>query len=89
MNQAIKDNVYKLGNNDHVNFMAFVSGMDDEESQVLMMLHQGCSDITIQNDMGLTRKSYDRIERTVRVKLALGMFQLINDAMDRAHFKSN
>lgn len=82
MNQVLKENVYKLGNNEHVEFIADLSGMDEEEKILFMYLHKGYSDLTIQNEMSLSRKAYDRIERTVRTKLTLGIFQCINIAMD-------
>lgn len=82
MNQILKDSVYKLGNNQHVEFLSNVGGMDEEERNVFMMLHKGYSDITIQTDLNLSRKAYDRIERTVRTKLTLALFECINRAMD-------
>lgn len=82
MNQVLKDNVYRLGNNHHVDHLAKLGGMDEEEHRVFMLLHKGLSDINIQADLNLSRKSYERIEKTVRIKLSLALFELINKSMD-------
>lgn len=82
MNQVLKDSVYGMGTDKQVDFMANVGGMNEEEHAVFKLLHRKKSDTYIQYELGLSRKSYDRIVESVRAKLLLAVFYCINYAMD-------
>lgn len=78
MNQILKDTVYGKGTKQQVQLMAEIGGMNEEETTLFMHIHNGLSDITIQEEMGLSRKAYERIEESVRAKLLLAIFECIN-----------
>lgn len=82
MNQILKDSVYGMGTQKQAKFMADIGGMNDEERTVFYMLHEKKSDLTIQEELGLSRKAFERIESSVRAKLLLAVFQCINYHMD-------
>lgn len=82
MNQIIKDTIYGKGTRAQVQFLADMGGMNEEETQILFDLHDGRSDLWIQEERGLSRKAYDRIEESIRAKLLLAVFFCINKAMD-------
>lgn len=81
MNQILRDNVYNRGTQRHVDFLAELGGMNEEEKQVFQLTHEGKSDTYIQDTIGLSRKGYDRIMEAVRAKLLLAVFECINNSM--------
>ena len=82
MNQALKDAVYNKGTLRQVNFMAAVGGMNEEEKEIFQLIHEGKTDIYIQQELNLSRKAYARIEEAIRAKLLLAVFECINHYMD-------
>lgn len=82
MNQILKDAVYTRGTKSKAIYMAKLGGMNDEETEVFMLLHDGKTDLFIQEELGLTRTSYARIEESVRAKLLLAVF----DCIDRCFY---
>ena len=82
MNQIIKRTVYGKGNNQQIEFLEELTGMNDEEREVFERLHRQESDLTIQTEMGLDKKSFALIEELLRVKLAIGVIECINFTMD-------
>lgn len=82
MNQILKDTVYGKGTQRQVNFMAEIGGMNEEERQMFQLIHEGKSDIYIQQEMSLSRKAYERIEELVRSKLLIACFECINCHME-------
>ena len=81
MNQILKDSVYNRGTQKHVDFLAALGGMNEEEKKVFQMTHDGKSDTFIQDEIGVSRKTYDRIMEAVRAKLLLAVFECINNCM--------
>lgn len=82
MNQVLKDSVYKKGTIRQVDFMAEVGGMNEEERAIFRLIHEGKTDIYIQQELSLSRKAYARIEESIRAKLLLAVFECINHYMD-------
>lgn len=82
MNQILKDTVYGKGTRKQVQFMADIGGMNTEETLMLYLIHDGKTEIYIQEEMGLSRKAYERIEESVRAKLLLAIFECINCHME-------
>lgn len=82
MNQYLKDTVYGKGTAAQVKFMAELGGMNEEETQVLHLIHSGKTDLYIQEEMSLSRKAYERVEESVRAKLLIAVFHCINYTMD-------
>lgn len=82
MNQVLKDAVYTKGSDAKAVYMAKLGGMNEEETKVFMLLHQGKADAYIQDVMDLTRPSYERIEESIRAKLLLAVF----DCIDRCFY---
>lgn len=82
MNQILKNTVYGKGTTEQVRFMARLGGMNNEEQQLFEMLHEGKSDEYIQDMLNITRRSYERVEESVRAKLTIAIFTCINKAYD-------
>lgn len=78
MNQILKDTVYGKGTMRQINFIADLGGMNAEERQLLQYAHDGKSDEVIRDLMCLSRKAYDRLESSVRAKVAIAVFECIN-----------
>jgi len=78
MNQVLKDVIYGKGTQEQVDFMAYLGGMNEEEKQVFQMIHEGETDLNIQVYMGVDKKTYQRIEESVRAKLLIAVFECIN-----------
>ena len=81
MNQALKDAVYCLGTTRHVDFMAGLAGMSEVEAQMLHLIHEGQTDLFIQEELGLSRSAYARLESSMWTKLAIAVFDCINSKM--------
>lgn len=82
MNQKIKNVVYTKGTKKQAEFMARIGGMNEEEKEVFLMLHEGKTTDCITITMGLSRRSYERIEESIRAKLLLAVFECINKHME-------
>lgn len=82
MNQILKDTVYGKGTTKQIEFLSEMGGMNEEEKEILYDIHYGRSDIWIQEEHNLSRKSYERIEESIRAKILLAVFFCINKAME-------
>lgn len=82
MNQVLKDTVYGKGTQRQVDFMAEIGGMNQEERKVFQLIHEGKSELYIQEELSLSRNSYERLEETVRAKLLIACFECINCHME-------
>ena len=78
MNQYLKDIVYGKGTQRQIDFLAHLGGMTDEEYKVFNLIHQQATDLDIQLEMALDKKTYARVEESVRAKLLLAVFECIN-----------
>lgn len=78
MNQILKDRIYGKGTKKQAEFMALLGGMNTEETTLFMLLHEGHSDLFIQEEMCLDRKSFNRIEEAVKAKLTIAVFHCID-----------
>ena len=83
MNQIIKDVIYSKGTQRQIEFMANAGGMNDEEREVFQMIHEGKTDLYIQEEMSLSRKSLDRVVESIRAKLTIAIFHCIDYTMDK------
>lgn len=88
MNQILKDAVYNLGTDEQLSFMSSISGMNEEEGDVFRLLHKGKSDIFIQQELGMSKNAYKRIEDSVRKKLSIGVFSCIVYRMEAEKTRS-
>lgn len=82
MNQVLKKTIYGKGNNQQIEFLEKLTGMNAEECEVFERLHKQESDLEIQTEMGLDKKAFALIEELLRVKLAIGVIECINYTMD-------
>lgn len=83
MNQILKDTVYGKGTQRQVDFMAQLGGMNEEEKKLFQMIHEGKSEVVIQDMLSLSRKSYERVEESVRAKLLIAVFECILYRMEK------
>ena len=82
MNQTIKEVVYKKGSAKQIRFIADIGGMDSEERQVFELIHEGRSDEYIIDVLGMSRKSYKKVEDSMRTKMVVALFECINSHMN-------
>ena len=82
MNQILKDKVYHLGTPKQVEFMAELGGMNEEEKKIFRLIHDGKSDLFIQEEIGISKNGYVRVEEAIRAKLLLAVFDCINYRME-------
>ena len=82
MNQVLKRTVYQRGTEKQALFMAELGGMNDEETQMFLLLHSGKDDQFIQDMMSVSRSAMERIEEALRAKLLLAVFECINFTRD-------
>lgn len=82
MNQVLKYTIYGKGTLEQVRFLAKIGGMNEEETQLFELLHNGSPDEYIQDVLGVSRRTYERIEEAVRAKLTIALFTCINKAID-------
>lgn len=82
MNQTIKEVVYKKGSAKQIKFIAEIGGMDEEETNVFKLIHEGRSDEYIIDVLGMSRKSYKKVEDAMRTKLVVALFECINSHMN-------
>jgi len=86
MNQIIRNLIYMKGTTEQCEFMAKKGGMNEEEKRLFFLIHDGRNELYIQEEMGLSRKSYERIEESVRQKLLIAVFECINIHMEHSRF---
>lgn len=77
MNQILKDKVYNRGTKKQALFLAEIGGMNDEEKEIFLMMHEGKTDLFIQEEFALSRRAFDRIEEAISAKLLLAVFECI------------
>ena len=82
MNQALKDRVYGKGTRRQLAYLAEIGGMNEEQLQLLMMLHDGKSDAYIEDTMSITKETRKRIEDAISAKLSIAIFHCIDFTMD-------
>lgn len=82
MNQVLKDHVYSMGCMAEVRFLAEIGGMNDEEQRVFELYHEGKTDLFVQEELGIDKKTLSRIEESVRTKLTVAIIKCINFSMD-------
>lgn len=82
MNQCLRDRVYNRGTKRQAVFLAERGGMNEEERKIFLLIHEGKSDLFIMDTVGLSRKSFERIEESIQAKLLLAVFECINAHMD-------
>lgn len=82
MNQILKDSVYGLGTQKQIDYMAEIGGMNDEERKFFQLVHERKSDQFIQDELGLSRRSFDRVQSAVKAKLTIAIFSCINKSME-------
>ena len=78
MNQALKNDVYQLGTDETAEFVAVCAGLNQVEHDIFMAWHRGDGDLDVMADNGLTETSYKPIERRIRTKVAIAVFDCIN-----------
>lgn len=87
MNQNLKNVVYGKGSQKHIDFMAEIGGMNDDEKAVFQMLHERKIDEVIQAELGLSKSAYIQIEESVRSKLLVAVFECINAHMGDSNLR--
>lgn len=82
MNQILKDRIYRYGNQKQIDLIAKLGGMNEEETKVFNLDHQGHTDLYIQEELGIGKKCLGRIEQSISAKVKLAVFDCINYRLD-------
>lgn len=83
MNQVLKDHVYGMGCEAEIGFISDIGGMTAEEDAIFRMLHKGKTDLFIQEEMGIDKKTLGRIEESIRTKVTVAVIKCVDFALDR------
>lgn len=78
MNQILKEAVYSKGTEDQINVLADVGGMNQEERDMLHLMHENKDDQYIQDAMHVSRKSFEKIQVGMRTKLNIAIFRCVD-----------
>lgn len=81
MNQTLKTFVYALGTTEQIEFLAKLGGMTDIEREFFRLSHEQKTDLYIMEELHISRKRYDVIYQSVRLKTAVAVFDCINSKM--------
>lgn len=87
MNQTLKDCIYSKGTDRQLAFLAELGGMNDKERKAFEMFHRGEKDRYIMSKLDLDEKPFKKLERSVRDKLIIAVFECIHIAMQTLNFK--
>lgn len=82
MNQVLKDHVYGMGCEQEIGFLSDIGGMTGEEDAVFRLLHKGCTDLYIQEEMSIDKKTLARLEESIRTKLTVAVIKCVDFALD-------
>ena len=82
MNQILKRCVYRMATVQQAKFLARLGNMDEDETEILLALNKGKDDQYIMDQLGVTKNAYDLIERSMRAKILLAVFNCINFRME-------
>lgn len=89
MNQILKDVVYGKGTQKQIDFIAEIGGMNEEETKIFNMIHRKVPDEVIQDELGICKNSYRRVEESIRAKLTIAIFECINCHMEEMENKGS
>lgn len=78
MNQFLRGAVYATASEKEMDYVCENSGMNDEEKIVFKMICKGFSELYIQNELGLSAKSYKAVEGQIRRKTLVCIHHCIN-----------
>ena len=87
MNQTLKDCIYSKGTDRQLAFLAELGGMNEEEIKAFTMFHNGEKDRYIMSKLLLDEKPFKKLERSVRDKLIIAVFECIHIAMQTLNFQ--
>lgn len=78
MNQALKERFYSNGTPRHIQYVASVGGMTEEESAVLKLLHEKRDDEFIMDALSMDKKRLAQVEKMVGMKTAYAILHAID-----------
>lgn len=81
MNQILKDVIYSKGTQAHVDYLAEISGMNNDEKAILQYAHEGQTDLYAQEELGFSKGTFKDKELLMRIKVVLGVFKCIDRCM--------
>lgn len=82
MNQCLQSCVYTMGNRKQCEYIAELGGMNDEEREIYLMLHEGTTADAIQGLRPIDRKAYEKVEDSIRKKFAVGVIACVTYKME-------
>lgn len=88
MNPVLKERVYRLGTQEQVDWLKWFSGMNEEESEMYQMYHDGRNDLDVEQALSITKSTRADMEDLVAKKLAFGLIICADREMQR-HPKPN
>lgn len=82
MNQSFKTEIYQLGTDEQAAFVIKHAGLNETESNIFWAWRNGDEDIDIATDyLGGNEKKLKAVERKIRLKIAVAVFDCISFRM--------
>ena len=78
MNQAIRERFYSQGNKHHVEYIAQVSGMSEQEAELFRLLHNGADDLLVESTMSIDRKRRTQLEKMVAQRVSFAVLHALD-----------
>lgn len=82
MNQILKRRVYQQGTRKMVRYLAELTEMSPDETEMFLMFHERKDDQYVMDTLGMSKDSFKLIEESMSTKLLLGILQCINYCED-------
>ena len=78
MNQALGERFYSQGNKKHIDYIARISGMNDQEAEIFRLMHNGADDLMVESTMCIDRKRRARLEKMVAQRVAFAVLHALD-----------
>lgn len=78
MNQALRERFYSQGNKKHIDYVVRVSGMNEQESELFRLMHNGADDLIVESTMCIDRKRRSQLEKMVAQRVAFAVLHALD-----------
>lgn len=78
MNQVLKNSVYRIANQEQIDYIAQKADLLPEEEKILNLWHKGENDLDIMEEIGMSKNAYEATELIIKTKVAVSVFGCID-----------
>lgn len=78
MNQALRERFYSQGNKKHIDYVARVSGMNEQEAEIFRLMHNGADDLMVESAMCIDRKRRSQLEKMVAQRVSFAVLHALD-----------